>query len=47
VNAKPEGLSASIAASIRAITKLRGEVELVSVGSLPKDGKLIDDQRKL
>ncbi|MCB1850300.1 MAG: AMP-binding protein [Gammaproteobacteria bacterium] len=32
--------------SIRDICKLRSEVELVAVGSLPNDGKVIDDIRK-
>jgi hypothetical protein len=27
-------------------TKLRGEVELVAPGTLPNDGKVIDDTRK-
>jgi len=27
-------------------TKLRGEVELVAPGSLPNDGKVIEDLRK-
>jgi phenylacetate-CoA ligase len=35
----------AIVASIRAVTKLRGEVLLVAPGSLPDDGKVIDDQR--
>jgi phenylacetate-CoA ligase len=43
--ARPNGLVPSIAASIRDVTKLRSEVELHALGSLPKDGKLIDDQR--
>jgi phenylacetate-CoA ligase len=33
-------------ASIRDITKLRGEVVLVDPGSLPNDGKVIEDLRK-
>jgi len=32
--------------SIRDVTKLRGEVELVKPGELPNDGKVIDDIRK-
>jgi phenylacetate-CoA ligase len=32
--------------TIRDVTKLRGEVSLVAVNSLPNDGKVIDDQRK-
>ena len=34
-----------IAAAVRDITKLRGEVELVAPGSLPNDGKVIEDAR--
>lgn len=44
--ARPAGLAEAIAASIRDLTKLRGEVELVDAGSLPNDGKVIDDTRK-
>ena len=40
------GLAEAIAVSIRELTKLRGEVELVAPGSLPNDGKVIDDARK-
>jgi len=36
----------AIVASIREVTKLRGEVEFVAAGSLPNDGKVIDDLRK-
>lgn len=39
-------MSAAIADSIRDITKLRGEVRFVACGSLPNDGKVIDDTRK-
>jgi phenylacetate-CoA ligase len=28
------------------VTKLRGEVELCAVGTLPNDGKVIEDARK-
>jgi len=28
------------------VTKLRGEIEFVAAGSLPNDGKVIDDTRK-
>jgi phenylacetate-CoA ligase len=41
-----DSLGTSIAESIRAICKLRGEVDLVAPGSLPNDGKVIDDIRK-
>jgi len=46
VTGRPEGLAAAIVASIRDVTKLRGEVELLDAGSLPNDGKVIDDLRK-
>ena len=36
----------AIVASIRDITKLRGEVELVTVGTLPNDGRVIEDARR-
>ena len=44
--ARPAGLGEAVAASIRDLTKLRGEVELVDAGSLPNDGKVIEDLRK-
>lgn len=31
--------------SIREVTKLRGEVKLVALGSLANDGKVIEDAR--
>ena len=40
------GLEEAIVASIRDLTKLRGEVELLAPGSLPNDGKVIEDLRK-
>ncbi len=40
------GLAEAIVATIRDVTKLRGEVEFVAAGSLPNDGKVIDDLRK-
>ncbi|MDH3318372.1 MAG: AMP-binding protein [Betaproteobacteria bacterium] len=46
VRERPAGLAEAIVASIREVTKLRGEVELVTPGSLPNDGKVIDDTRK-
>jgi phenylacetate-CoA ligase len=42
----PAGLAEAVVTSIREVTKLRGEVELLAPGSLPNDGKVIDDQRK-
>jgi len=43
---RPAGMVEAIVASIRDVTKLRGEVELVAPGSLPNDGKVIEDLRK-
>jgi len=40
-----EGLAARIGEAIRDVTKLRGQVEVVAVGSLPNDGKIIEDAR--
>jgi phenylacetate-CoA ligase len=42
---RPEGLADAVAASVRDITKLRCEVELAAPGSLPNDGKVIEDAR--
>jgi len=38
-------LQNELAATLRAMTKLSGAVELVSTGSLPNDGKVIADER--
>ena len=43
---REESLVAAITESIRDICKLRGEVELLETGTLPNDGKVIDDIRK-
>ena len=43
---RPAGLAEAIVASIRDLTKLRGEVQLLDAGSLPSDGKVIEDLRK-
>ena len=40
-----EALAHAIAESLRTICKLRGEVSLVAPGSLPNDGKVIEDRR--
>ena len=39
------GLATQLAEATREITKLRGEVELVAPGTLPNDGKVIEDAR--
>ena len=46
VSERLPALAEAIVASIRDVTKLRGEVELVEPGSLPNDGKVIEDLRK-
>ena len=38
-------LSLNIADTLREITKLKGDVKLVEIGSLPNDGKVISDDR--
>jgi phenylacetate-CoA ligase len=40
------GLSAAVASSVRDITKLRCEVRLCGPGTLPNDGKVIEDLRR-
>ena len=41
----PPALAAAIVDSIRDVTKLRGEVSFAAPGSLPADGKVIEDAR--
>ncbi|WP_374489233.1 phenylacetate--CoA ligase family protein [Zoogloea sp.] len=43
--AQAEGLRGAIENSLRELTKLRGEVLLCTPGSLPNDGKVIEDLR--
>lgn len=43
----PEGLAARVADSMREVTKLRGDVVVCAPGSLPNDGKVIEDARRL
>ena len=40
-----DGLDARIGEAVRDVTKLRAEVQLVQPGSLPNDGKVIEDAR--
>ncbi len=40
-----EGLVQRVADAVRDVTKLRGDVEVVTPGSLPNDGKVIEDAR--
>jgi phenylacetate-CoA ligase len=41
----PDALAAKIGEAIRDVTKLRGAVEVLLPGSLPNDGKVIEDAR--
>ena len=41
----PDALAVKISIAIREVTKLRGEVELLLPGTLPNDGKVIEDAR--
>jgi phenylacetate-CoA ligase len=43
--APADDLRTAVAATLNALTKLRGEVQFVAPGSLPNDGKAIADQR--
>jgi phenylacetate-CoA ligase len=45
VDGAPEGLAARLGESVRDVTKLRGDVQLCAPGSLPNDGKVIEDTR--
>jgi len=44
--APPPDLARAIAASIREVTKLRGEVEFAKPGELANDGKVVEDAKK-
>ncbi len=43
--AQASGLAERIGEAVREVTKLRGTVELVAPGSLPNDGRVIEDAR--
>jgi phenylacetate-CoA ligase len=43
--AASEAMRDEIVASLRAVTKLGGHVDLAAPGSLPNDGKVIADER--
>ncbi len=45
LNGTLDGLQARISEAIRDVTKLRGQVEFQLAGSLPNDGKVIEDAR--
>jgi phenylacetate-CoA ligase len=40
-----DGLARQLEEAIRDVTKLRGEVQLVLPGTLPNDGRVIEDAR--
>lgn len=42
---EPADLRVGLAETVRALTGLRAEIELVTPGTLPDDGKVIDDRR--
>jgi len=39
------GLTEQLTQAIRDVTKLRAQVELLEIGTLPNDGKVIEDAR--
>jgi phenylacetate-CoA ligase len=45
VAGQPDGLALRVGEAIRDVTKLRGDVQLVALGALPNDGKVIEDAR--
>jgi phenylacetate-CoA ligase len=45
VAGEPDGLAQALAERVRAATGLRAEVALVPPGSLPNDGRVIEDRR--
>jgi phenylacetate-CoA ligase len=45
VEGQPAGLAGKLAETVRSLTGLRATVELVIPGTLPNDGRVIDDQR--
>ena len=44
---RPKACAERIAETIREVTKLRGDVDVRAPGSLPNDGKVIEDARRL
>jgi phenylacetate-CoA ligase len=43
----PADLANAVAATLQSVTKLKGDVQFVAPGSLPNDGKVIADERKI
>ena len=44
--APPAGLADAVSATVRDVTKLRCDIEFAAPGTLPNDGKVIEDARK-
>ena len=44
-SAGAEGLAGALANTVREVTKLRADIVLAAPGSLPNDGKVIEDKR--
>jgi phenylacetate-CoA ligase len=44
-NAPTADLALAVGDSLRDVTKLRGDIEVLASGSLPNDGKVIEDRR--
>jgi phenylacetate-CoA ligase len=42
---EPAGFVDQLAATLHAVTKLKGEIRIVPLGALPRDGKVIADER--
>jgi phenylacetate-coenzyme A ligase PaaK-like adenylate-forming protein len=45
-DARENDLSERVATTLRDVTRLKGDIELVPVGNLPNDGKVIADERE-
>jgi phenylacetate-CoA ligase len=43
--APPQGLAEAVATTVRDVTNLRADIEIVGPGALPNDGKVIEDAR--
>ncbi|MCV2349396.1 phenylacetate--CoA ligase family protein [Paucibacter sp. Y2R2-4] len=47
VAAPIEGLADRLAQAVRDLTKLRAQIELLAPGSLPNDGRVVEDRRRI
>lgn len=45
VHAEPAGLIDAVSSTLQQVTKLKGRVEMLPLGALPNDGKVIADER--